>query len=110
MGHPVTTNPMVIMIINMTVVFLVLIVLMYLIQLIHFLDPTKKKSDTPERKDAATQKVQPTGKAEPPRQQGIPEEVVAVISAAIASCDGGSIRAIRPLGTSSWRELGRIGR
>ena len=39
---PVTTNPLIIMMINMTVVFIVLVVLMYLIKLIHFVDPTKE--------------------------------------------------------------------
>ena len=34
---PVTTNPLIIMLINMTVVFIVLVALIYLIKLIHFL-------------------------------------------------------------------------
>ena len=42
MGHPVTTNPFIIMLINMTIVFVVLIALSFLIQLIHKIDPTKK--------------------------------------------------------------------
>ena len=41
MGHPVTTNPLIIMMINMTVVFFVLIALSGLIHLIHMVDPTK---------------------------------------------------------------------
>ena len=93
------------MIINMTVVFLVLIVLMYLIKLIHFLDPTKKEEQKTESKRPAAQRVEMK-----PEEQGIPEEVVAVIAAAIASSNGGSIRAIRPLGNSPWRDLGRMGR
>ena len=43
MGHPVTTNPFIIMLINMTVVFAVLIGLSFMIRLIHVVDPTKKK-------------------------------------------------------------------
>lgn len=42
-GQPVTTNPLLIMIINMTVVFGVLILLGYVIELIHWMDPTRKK-------------------------------------------------------------------
>ena len=46
MGHPVTTNPFIIMLINMTIVFAVLMgVLMGLsamIRLIHIADPTKE--------------------------------------------------------------------
>ena len=43
MDQPVTTNPFVIMLINMTVVFIVLISLSFLIRLIHIVDPTKPK-------------------------------------------------------------------
>ena len=43
MGHPVTTNPFIIMLINMTVVFAVLIGLSIMIRLIHVVDPTKKQ-------------------------------------------------------------------
>lgn len=44
MGQPVTTNPVIIMMINMTIVFAVLIGLQVLVQLIHVIDPTKKKA------------------------------------------------------------------
>ena len=44
MGQPVTTNPVIIMMINMTIVFAVLIGLQFLVQLIHVIDPTKKKA------------------------------------------------------------------
>ncbi len=43
MGHPVTTNPFIIMMINMTVVFAVLFGLSMMIRLIHLVDPTKKQ-------------------------------------------------------------------
>ena len=43
MSQPVTTNPFIIMLINMTVVFLVLIALGVVINLIHYVDPTKPK-------------------------------------------------------------------
>ena len=44
MGHPVTTNPFIIMLINMSIVFVVLIGLSLMIRLIHLADPTKAKS------------------------------------------------------------------
>ena len=44
MSQPVTTNPFIIMLINMTVVFLVLIALGVVINLIHYFDPTKPKA------------------------------------------------------------------
>lgn len=43
MGHPVTTNPFIIMLINMTIVFVVLFGLALMIRLIHVIDPTKEK-------------------------------------------------------------------
>ncbi|MFA6849453.1 MAG: OadG family protein [Selenomonadaceae bacterium] len=44
MGEPITTNAFLIMIINITVVFAVLIMLSYVIRLIHYVDPTVKKA------------------------------------------------------------------
>ena len=55
--QPVTTNPFIIMLINMTVVFIVLFVLMYVIKLIHYVDPTKPKEET---KEVAPVKAAPT--------------------------------------------------
>ena len=43
MGHPVTTNPLIIMLINMSSVFVVLMGLSAMIRLIHLADPTKSK-------------------------------------------------------------------
>ena len=44
-GSPVTTDPTLIMLINMTIVFVVLYLLGLVIQLIHVIDPTKKKEE-----------------------------------------------------------------
>ena len=46
-GQAVTTNPWLIMAINMTVVFVVLILLGILMTIVHLIDPTKKKKDVP---------------------------------------------------------------
>ena len=46
-GQAVTTNPWLIMAINMTVVFVVLILLGILMSIVHLIDPTKKKKDVP---------------------------------------------------------------
>ena len=43
MEQPVTTNPFIIMCINMTIVFAVLFGLSLLIRLIHAVDPTREK-------------------------------------------------------------------
>lgn len=106
MHQPVTTNPFIIMLINMTVVFIVLIALMYLIKLIHFLDPTKpkeKKAETPAVVSAPTPAVEtPTVAA------NNDEEIIAAISAAISSMGvTGVVKAVRPINREGWKQSGR---
>ena len=106
MGHPVTTNPFIIMLINMTVVFIVLVVLMYVIKLIHYFDPTKPKEE-PSAAPAAT--PAPTPVIEPELPVGIPDEVIAAIAAALAAMGAsGEIRAVRPLDRHGWKASGRM--
>ena len=121
MGHPVTTNPFIIMLINMTVVFIVLVALSFLIQLIHKIDPTKE----PEEKESAPQveademqriiqnvkdsKVV-TDRDIPGEDDSIPEEVIAAIVAAIARCGiTGEVRAVRMVerDTTAWKSNAR---
>ena len=109
MSHPVTTNPLIIMLINMTVVFLVLIALGVVINLIHYIDPTKPKA-APE--EAAPAAPKPAAEPEPvvatPVEEGISPEVVAVIAAAVASMGcAGEVKAIRPLERNNWKNSGR---
>ncbi len=59
MGHPVTSNPLIIMLINMTVVFIVLVLLSFVIRLIHYVDPTVKK-ETPKEAPAAEEAAAPS--------------------------------------------------
>ena len=109
MSQPVTTNPLIIMLINMTVVFLVLIALGVVINLIHYIDPTKPKA-APE--EAAPAKPEPVSEPEPaaaaPVEEGISPEVVAVIAAAVASMGcAGTVKAIRPAERNNWKNSGR---
>ena len=109
MSHPVTTNPLIIMLINMTVVFLVLTALGVVINLIHYIDPTKPKA-APE--EAAPAKPEPVSDPEPvaaaPVEEGISPEVVAVIAAAVASMGcAGTVKAIRPIERNNWKNSGR---
>lgn len=110
MDHsPVTTNPLIIMMINMTVVFIVLVVLMYLIKLIHFIDPTKEPEakDVPEEEEplvAVKSEVAPI--PEPVIEEGIKPEVIAAISAAIAAYGfAGKVKAVKILNHEGtpWR-------
>ncbi len=111
MGHPVTTNPLIIMLINMTVVFIVLIALSFLIRLIHLVDPTAKKEEKVE--EAPQVSAPPSAPAvtapEPVIEEGIPEETIAVIFAAIAGYgySSGQIHAIRPVYNKTWEHSGR---
>lgn len=85
---PVTTNPLIIMMINMTVVFIVLVVLMYLIKLIHFVDPTKEKpqpAQAEEEEPLVAVKSESEPEPVPVVEEGISPEIIAAISAAIAA-------------------------
>lgn len=114
MGHPVTTNPLIIMMINMTVVFIVLVSLSFIINLIHMLDPTKppevKDIDTGTEADetaAILEKLKKAPEPEPIVEAGISPEVIAAISAAIACCGiSGQVRAVRIVSEnkSAWRQ------
>ena len=100
-GQAVTTNPWLIMAINMTVVFAVLILLGVLMQIVHMIDPTKKKKEAP----AAT----PVAPANASAQNE--DEVVAAIVGAIVAMGYSSeqIASIRPTATSAkWRLEGRL--
>ena len=99
---PVTTNPLIIMMINMTVVFIVLVALIYLIKLIHFFDPTKE-NDEPL---VAVKSSAPVATSTAPVPQGISPEVIAAISAAIAAYGfAGQVKAVRILNheNTNWR-------
>lgn len=103
MSEPVTTNPFVIMLINMTVVFIVLIALGLVINLIHAIDPTKEK-------EAPAPAPTPAASApEPVSADGVSPEVIAVIAAALASygCGPAAIRAVRPIERDGWKNAGR---
>ena len=108
MSEPVTTNPFVIMLINMTVVFIVLISLGLVINLIHAIDPTKEKAAP--KKEAPAPAPAPAAPApEPVSADGVSPEVIAVIAAALASYGYGpaAIRAVRPIERDGWKNAGR---
>ena len=117
MGHPVTTNPFIIMLINMTVVFIVLVALSFLIQLIHKIDPTKEPEEKESAPQVETDEMQRiiqnvkdskvvTDRDIPGEDDSIPEEVIAAIVAAIARCGiSGEVRAVRMVerDNSAWK-------
>lgn len=106
MHQPVTTNPFIIMLINMTVVFIVLVALMYLIKFIHFIDPTKPK-ETKVEVPASAPAPAPVVET-PVVAANNDEEIVAAISAAISAMGvTGVVKAIRPVNREGWKQSGR---
>ena len=107
-GQAVTTNPWLIMAINMTVVFVVLILLGILMEIVHLVDPTKKKKAP----NTETTVVAPAAApAAPSASAQNEEEVVAAIVGAIVAMGYSSeqIASIRPTATSAkWRLEGRL--
>ena len=102
MGHPVTTNPFIIMLINMTIVFAVLMGLSAMIRLIHLCDPTAKAKE--EKKPAAAPKA--AAPAAAPKADN--SAVIAVIAAAVAAYDSEArIVTVRPIESSVWKNNAR---
>ena len=104
------TTALTIMMINMTIVFFILIALSFLIRLIHIVDPTAKKEE-PKKETPAVTTPPPvaTQPAAPIIEEGVPEEVIAVIFAAIAGYgySAGQVHAIRPTYNKVWEHSGR---
>ena len=112
---PVTTNPLIIMMINMTVVFIVLVVLMYLIKLIHLVDPTKPKEVAEQSEDdaplVAVKSTAPAPEPAPVVEEGISPEIIAAISAAVAAYGfAGQVKAVRIVNHEGtpWRASARF--
>jgi glutaconyl-CoA decarboxylase len=105
MHQPATTNPLIIMCINMTIVFAVLIGLSFMIKFIHMIDPTKpkeKKEEAPKAAPAAPAAAAPAAPAVDPNLN------IAVIAAAVAAYGGDAkIVAIRPIESAGWKSVGR---
>lgn len=104
-GQAVTTNPWLIMAINMTVVFVVLILLGILMEIVHLIDPTKKKKEVPKTETTVAAPAAPSASAQNE------DEVVAAIVGAIVAMGYSSeqIASIRPTATSAkWRLEGRL--
>ena len=107
MHQPATTNPLIIMCINMTIVFAVLIGLSFMIKFIHMIDPTKPKEKPAEAPKAAPAAAAPAAAA-PAAPAGDPHLNIAVIAAAVAAYGGDAkIVAIRPIESAGWKSVGR---
>ena len=104
---PVTTNPWLIALINMTIVFGVLIALGILMNLLQVIDPTKKKVAKPA--DAHTPAADPA--AAPVAEGQHDTEICAVIAAAVAACgvSADQIACVRRIDAkSAWTVSSRV--
>lgn len=101
---PVTTNPWLISIINMTIVFGVLVALGVLIKIIQMVDPTQKKTANPV---AAPAPAAAPAVAAPVQDDS---EVIAVIAAAVAALGHSAeqIACVRRLPEASWTQNAHI--
>ena len=105
MGHPMTTNPLIIMLINMSIVFAVLVGLSIMIRLIHLVDPTKAKEEKP----AAAPTPAPAPAAAAPAPTVDQNVNIAVIAAVVAAYEGDvRIVTIRPVESAVWKNAGRV--
>ena len=106
MHQPVTTNPLIIMLINMSIVFAVLVGLSIMIRLIHLVDPTKEKEEKPAAAPAPTPAAQPAAAPAPTVDQNVN---IAVIAAAVAAYEGDvRIVTVRPVESAVWKNAGRV--
>ena len=106
MGHPVTTNPFIIMLINMSIVFVVLIGLSVMIRLIHLADPTKAKEV--KKPAAAPKAAAPAAAPVAAAPKADNSAVIAVIAAAVAAYDSEArIVTVRPVESTVWKTQAR---
>ncbi|MPM72421.1 hypothetical protein SDC9_119397 [bioreactor metagenome] len=101
---PTTTNPWLIALINMTIVFAVLAALGGIMNLIKIVDPTQKKSAKPAVAPAAAPR------AAAPVAKKNDAEVMAVIAAAVAAYGYSSsqIACVSRLSAAGWSQNARI--
>lgn len=109
-GHVVTTNPWLVMAINMSVVFGVLIALGFIMKIIYWIDPTRKR----EKANASAEAVTSTSVAlapvvDAPASSNQEEVIAAIIGAVIAmGYSSDQIASIRPTTSAQWRLEGRL--
>lgn len=107
MSQPVTTNPVLIALINMTVVFCVLYGLSFVVRLIKVIDPTQKKKIAQEEPEVL--ETVPTVAAASQPQEDY-DEMMILFTAAIAAYGykGAKVVAIRPVSSNTWSHAARM--
>lgn len=102
-------SPLMIMAINMTIVFAVLIALGVLMKLVYWLDPTRLKKTKPAAASAPAASAA-SAAAAPAASDADEAEVVAVIAAAVMAMgySEDQIASIRPTASRKWTLEGRL--
>lgn len=105
---PVTTNPWLIALINMTIVFGVLIALGAMMSVLQIIDPTKKKANAPVAAAPAPKAAPAAAPAAPAASNN--DEIIAVIAAAVAAlgCSAEDIAYVRRLPNTGWTNAARV--
>lgn len=108
MSQPITSNPVLIALINMTVVFCVLYGLSLVVRLIQVIDPTQKKKVAPEETNVTETAVSTVTPASLPQEDY--DEMMILFTAAIAAYGYSSARvvAIRPVSNNTWSQAARM--
>lgn len=107
MSQPVTTNPVLIALINMTVVFCVLYGLSFVVRLIKVIDPTQKKKIAQDESEVIEKSATMVAASLPQEDH---DEMMILFTAAIAAYGYNSARivAIRPASSKTWSQAARI--
>lgn len=110
MGQPVTTNPVLIALINMTVVFAVLYGLSLVVRLIQIIDPTQKKKIAQEESPSLVGEAAATMVTTVSTEEEDYDEMIILFTAAIAAygLSNARIVAIRPVSGKLWTQAARM--
>jgi Na+-transporting methylmalonyl-CoA/oxaloacetate decarboxylase gamma subunit len=108
MGQPVTTDPILIALINMTVVFAVLYGLSLVVRMIQVIDPTQKKKIAQEEPDVLETAATTVTATSLPQEDY--DEMMILFTAAIAAYGYSNMKvvSIRPVNGNTWSQAARM--
>lgn len=109
MEQPITTNPLLIAFINMTVVFAVLYGLSLIVRLTKYIDPTQKKKKV--QIETSNPRVELAAAADSADESATDyDELCIVFTAALAAYEQSGLRivAISSIGSSTWSHAARM--
>jgi Na+-transporting methylmalonyl-CoA/oxaloacetate decarboxylase gamma subunit len=107
-GQPITTNPILIALINMTVVFAVLYGLSLVVRLIQVIDPTQKKKREETEPNSLVKTAATVTATNVPQEDY--DEMIILFTAAIAAYGYSNMRvvSIKQANGSTWSQAARM--